>query len=121
VTELAEPAIAEVSAIAPPEAGTAQVPVGIALAAVMSRKAPEVGTGVHSEVALEALMGALPGPVVHEVPPAWEAAAASVVVGAAVVAECEAGAAVVAECEAAAAVVEDSGRNLRGKEYESKA
>jgi len=60
---------------------------------------------------------ALPGPVAHEVPPAWEEAAASVVVGAAVV-ECEV--AVAAECEAAV-VVEDSGRNLRGKGYESKA
>ena len=93
--------IAEVSAITPPVAGTAQEPAGIALAALMSRAAPGVGIGIHSEVAPEALMGALPGPVAHEVPQAWEAAAASVVVGAAGAAECE-----------AAAVVGDSGRNL---------
>jgi len=88
-------------------AGTAQEPAGIALAALMSRAAPGVGIGIHSEVAPEALMGALPGPAAHEVPQAWEAAAASV--GVAVVAECEV--AVGAECEAAA-VVGDSGRNL---------
>jgi hypothetical protein len=104
--------ITEVSAITPSVAGTARVPAAIALAAVMSRAAPGVGIVVHSEAALEASMGALPGPVAHEVPQAWEEEVAATVVAATVVA--------VAAGEAAV-VVEGSGRDLRGKEYESKA